>query len=143
MIAVDTNILVYAVRQESPQHRAAVKLLAELADGQRPWGLPWPCIYEFVRIVTHPRIFSAPIPLPNAVEIIEALLDSPSVVPLGDGLTHRGHFRAMVLGGAASGNRVHDAHIAALAVEHGVDELLTADRDFARFPTLRARNPFA
>jgi toxin-antitoxin system PIN domain toxin len=125
-----------------PHHRAAAKLLSELAEDDRSWGLPWPCLYEFVKIVTHPGIFSAPTPLNEAVELAEAFLDSPSVVPMGNGPTHRAHFREMLLRGAASGNRAHDAHIAALALEHGVSEILTADRDFARFPYVRARNPF-
>jgi toxin-antitoxin system PIN domain toxin len=143
MIAVDTNILVYATRAEAPHHLKAQRLLTDLAEGDVPWALPWPCIYEFVKVVTHPRVFNEPTPLNEAVEIVEALLDSPSVVALGNGPTHRSHLRIMVLGGSATGNLAHDAHIAALAIEHGVDEILTADRDLARFPHLRVRNPFA
>ena len=77
-----------------------------------------------------------------ALESLESLLDSPSLVLLGEGPVHRSHLRRLVLEGEVIGNLVHDAHIAALLVEHGVDELLTADRDFARFSAVRTRNPF-
>ncbi len=143
MIAIDTNVLVYARRSELPHHRKARALLLELAEGDSPWALPWPCAYEFLKTVTHPRIFLRPTTLEEAVDDLESLLDSPSLVMLGQGPGHRRQLHRMVLGGAAVGAAVHDAHIAALALEHGVTELLTADRDFARFPGLRVRNPFA
>jgi toxin-antitoxin system PIN domain toxin len=142
MVALDTNILVYAARKETPNHAAALKLLRGLAEGTTPWAIPWPCLYEFLKVVTHPAIFRAPTPLDEAVDDAEALLDSPTLSMLGQGPSHRGHLRRMVLGAGAAGNRVHDAHVAALVLEHGVTELLTADRDFARFPGVRARNPF-
>ena len=142
MIAVDTNILVYAVRSETRHHHKAHDLLSALAAGEAPWAMPWPCAYEFLKTITHPRIFHPPTPLEEAVEDLESLFDSPSLVMLGQGSAHRTHLRRAVLGGAAIGAVVHDAHIAALALEHGVTELLTADRDFSRFPGLRVRNPF-
>lgn len=142
MIALDTNILVYARRQEAPHHREALRLLTELAEGAAPWALPWPCVYEFLRVVTHHRLFQPPTPLEAALEDLESLLDSPSLTLLGEGPSHTAHFRETVLAGDAVGNLVHDAHIAALLREHGVRELLTLDRDFARFPGLRVRNPF-
>lgn len=142
MIAVDTNILVYARRSELPHHLPAVRLLGELAEGDAPWAIPWPCVYELLKTVTHSRIFLRPTDLATAVEDVENLLDSPTLVMLGHGRAHSGHLRRMVLGGAAVGSTVHDAQIAALALEHGVTELLTVDRDFSRFPGLRTRNPF-
>lgn len=143
MIALDTNLLVYARREELPQHPRAVEILRELAGGQRPWALAWPCVYEFLRVVTHPRVFTPPTDLHVAVEDLESLLACPSLRLLGEGPTHAAHLRRMVLGGDASGNLAHDAHIAALVREHGVDELWTLDRDFARFPGIRTRNPLA
>ena len=142
MIALDTSVLVYARREEAPFHEKASNLLRALAEGGKPWALPWPCVYEFLRIVTHPRVFDPPTALADALEGLESLLDSPSLVLLGEGPMHRSHMSHMASAGAVAGNLAHDAHIAALAREHGVAELWTADRDFARFPGLTVRNPF-
>jgi len=142
VIALDTNILVYARRRESPHHAAALKLLTGLAEGDEPWALPWPCIYEFLRVVTHRRVFDPPTPLEAALEDIESLLESPSLILLGEGPSHAAQMGRAISSGQAAGNLVHDAHIAALAIEHGVRELWTTDRDFARFPNLASRNPF-
>jgi toxin-antitoxin system PIN domain toxin len=142
VIAIDTNILVYARREESAHHGAAARLLRGLAEGERPWALPWPCIYEFLRVVTHPRVFDPPTDLEAALVDLESLLDSPALVLLGEGPAHPSHLRRVVRAGRAVGNLVHDAHIAALALEHGVRELWTTDGDFSRFPGLRVRNPF-
>lgn len=142
MIALDTNILVYARRREVPQHKTAATLLKELAEGEAPWALPWPCVYEFLRVVTHPRVFDPPSPLEDTLEDLASLLESPSLVLLGEGPSHPAHMRRLVAAARATGNLAHDAHIAALAVEHGVREFWTTDRDFDRFAGLRCRNPF-
>jgi len=142
VIALDTNILVYARRREAAHHAQAARLLKELAEGEEPWAIPWPCVYEFLRVVTHPRVFDPPTELAAALEDLESLLGSPSLVLLGEGPGHPAHMRQAVRGGEARGNLAHDAHIAALVLEHGVQELWTTDRDFARFPGVRARNPF-
>lgn len=143
MIAVDTNVLVYARREEAPFHAQARRLLTGLAEGDAPWALPWPCIYEFLRVVTHPRVFQPPTDLDAALEDLESLFESPTLALLGEGPGHPSHLRRAVESGRATGNLVHDAHIAALLVEHGVREFWTADRDFARFPGLVVRDPFA
>jgi len=143
VIALDTNILVYARRRESKHHRAAQTLLARLAGGREPWALPWPCIYEFLRVVTHPRVFDPPSDLDTVLEDLASLLDSPSLELLGEGSNHADHLFQQVGAGQASGNLAHDAHIAALVREHGVRELWTTDRDFSRFPEIRTRNPFS
>lgn len=142
MIALDTNILVYARRQESIHHTAARKILGALADGDEPWGLPWPCVYEFLRVVTHPRVFSPPTRLQAALDGLASLLESSSIRMLGESQNHFMHLARTASLGEARGNLVHDAHIAALCLENGVTALWTADRDFARFPGLRIRNPF-
>ena len=116
-------------------------MLEGLATGDEPWALPWPCVYEFLQVITHPRVFDPPTDLDHALEDLESLLASPSLVMLGEGPAHAGHMRRMVDGGRTTGNLVHDAHIAALALEHGARETWTLDRDFARFPGLRTRNP--
>jgi toxin-antitoxin system PIN domain toxin len=141
LIALDTNILVYARREELPGHEKAYALLAELAEGSAPWALPWPCVYEFLRVITHARVFEPPTDLDAALEDLQSLLASPSLVLLGPGPAHPSHMVRAVEEGRASGNLVHDAHIAALLVEHGVRELWTLDRDFTRFGGIRIVDP--
>ena len=142
MIALDTNILVQARREELDHHGAAGRLLRELAEGDEPWSIPWPAVYEFLRVVTHPRVFDPPTRLETALEDLESLFASPSLVLLGESGSHAGHMRRAVADGEARGNLAHDAHIAALCLEHGVHELWTMDRDFGRFSGLECRNPF-
>lgn len=142
MIALDTNILVYARREEAPHHASAKRLLRQLAEGDQPWALPWPCVYEFLRVVTHPRVFDPPTDIAAALEDLTILLDSPSLMLLGEGPMHIGHLIHTVRGGRAAGNLIHDAHIAALIREHGIEQLLTVDRDFSRFPGLQVKDPF-
>jgi hypothetical protein len=142
LIALDTNILVYARREETNHHGAAVGLLRQLAEGPAPWAIPWPCVYEFLRVVTHPRVFDPPTDPDAAIEDLERLFESPTLHLLGEGPLHPAQMYEAVRGGRATGNLVHDAHIAALVREHGVREIWTTDRDFARFPGVRTRNPF-
>jgi toxin-antitoxin system PIN domain toxin len=117
-------------------------LLTACAEGAAPWALPWPCVYEFLRVVTHPRVFHPPVPADRAVRDVRAILASPSLVLLSETDRHIEVAAQMLEQSGASGNLIHDAHIAALCIEHGVSELLTADRDFSRFPALTVRNPF-
>jgi len=142
VIALDTNILVFARRAEAPHHREALALLRRLASGNEPWALTWVSIYEFLRVVTHPRVFSPPTAIEAAIEGVEALLDSPSLQMLGEGPEHGIRMRRTLLDGMVSGNLVHDGHIAALLLEHGITEFWTADRDFRRFRGIRAVDPF-
>lgn len=142
MIAVDTNILVYARRTEAPYHERSKRIIEGLALGDRTWALAWPCIYEFVRVVTHPRVFNPPSDLNAVLRDLDSLLHAPSLVLLGEGPSHFSMMRRILTQSRATGNLVHDAHIAALVLEHGVEELITADRDFTRFPGLRVTFPF-
>ncbi len=143
MQAVDTNVLVYAVMASTDQHRRAAERLRDLAEGPAPWAIPWPCVYEFLRIVTHPRVFHPPMPSSDALDAIEAVLRSPSLVLLSETERHAEVMASVLRQSRAAGNLVHDAHIAALCLEHGVRELLSGDRDFSRFSGLRVLNPFA
>jgi toxin-antitoxin system PIN domain toxin len=141
VIALDTNLLVYAHREDSPWHTMAAACVAALAEGRAGWALPWPCLHEFLAIVTHSRIYNPPTPLARALDQIDAWLESPSVVLLGEEHTYWATLRPLVIAGRATGPLVHDARVAALCRLHGVSELWTADRDFSRFPDLRVRNP--
>lgn len=141
MIAVDTNILVFAHREDSPWHAAADSCVAGLAEGRSPWAIPWPCVHEFLAIVTHPRIYDPPTPLPIALDQVGAWLDAPGLVLLSESGGYWSELRGLLAAGQVTGGRVHDARVAALCRHNGVDELWTADRDFSRFPGLNAHNP--
>jgi hypothetical protein len=143
VIAVDTNVLVYAHRPDSPFHDAAAAALTALAEGRETWAIPWPCIHEFLAIVTRVRIFDPPTPMPAALDQVAAWLESPSLVLLAEDGTYWARFAALVSDAGITGSRVHDARIAALCRTHGVHELWTADRDFGRFRDLVVRNPLA
>ena len=141
MIAVDTNLLVYAHREDSSWHEAAYRKIAGLAEGRAPWAIPWPCVHEFIAIVTHPRIYSPPTPLTAAIDQAEAWMESPSLVLLAETEGYWSELRSVLEQGRIAGPQVHDARVAAICRDHGVRELWTVDRDFGRFPTLNVRNP--
>ena len=141
MIAVDTNILVYAHRGEMPFHAAATRHLTALAESISPWAIPWACVHEFYNIVTHPRVFRPPSTAPQAVAQISHWLETPSLVLLHEGAAHWAMLQTLIRSARIVGGQVHDARIAAICVEHGVRELWSADRDFSRFPALKVRNP--
>ena len=143
MRAVDTNVLVHAEIVGSEHHPAARRALETLADGPTPWAIPWPCVYEFLRLVTHPRIFHPPVPMERALADLSASLAAPSLVLLAETPRHAAVMASLLRASGAAGNLVHDAHIAALCLEHGVTELMTGDRDFLRFAPLKVVNPFA
>ncbi|NVO14253.1 MAG: PIN domain-containing protein [Rhodoplanes sp.] len=133
MIAVDTNILVYAHREDSPFHGPAERCLRSLAEGSQRWAIPWPCLHEFLAIVTHPRIYDPPTPITAAVDQVDAWFESPTLVVLGETERHWFALRALVTERRIVGARVHDARILALCRQHAVRELWSADRDFKQF----------
>jgi toxin-antitoxin system PIN domain toxin len=141
VIAVDTNILVYAHREDSHWHDVAYAKVARLAEDRAPWAIPWPCLHEFLAIVTHPRIYSPPTPLPAAIDQVEAWLESPSLAMLAEPDAYWPQLRAAVEAGRIAGPLVQDARVAVLCAVHGVKQLWTADRDFSRFPGLTVFNP--
>ena len=141
MIAVDSNIRVFAHRRDSPWYSAAFEQVRILAEGATPWALPWPCIYEYFGVVTHARIYTPPSSVAEALAQIDVWLDSPSCVLLSEASEYWTTLRRILAGGHIRGGQVHDAKIAALCVLHGVTELWSADRDFSRFPSLKTRNP--
>lgn len=141
MKAVDTNILVYAHRPESPHYEAALSLINGLANGSAPWIIPWPCVHEFISVVTNPRIYKPPHPLETALGALATLRTSPSLHFIAEGPTHFDILSGIALKGQVRGPRIHDARIAALCIAHGVTTLYSADRDFSAFPSLKTVNP--
>lgn len=141
MIAVDTNILVYAHRRDSQFHAQANKAVVELAEARPAWAIPWPCIHEFLAVVTSGRVFQSPTPIPVALDQVDAWIDSPSLVLLSESESHWPELRTLVAAGQIGGPRVYDARIAALCRQHGVHELWSTDRDFSRFANLNVSNP--
>jgi toxin-antitoxin system PIN domain toxin len=141
VIAVDTNLLVYAHRAESEWHAPALSSLVALAEGRSQWAIPWPCLHEFLAIVTHPRIYAPPSPRETALASLAAWLGCQGCVPIGEG---PGYFRALarlVSKGRVVGGLIHDARVAAICLHNGISVLWTADRDFSRFPELKTLNP--
>jgi toxin-antitoxin system PIN domain toxin len=141
VISVDTNILVYAHRTDAPFHDIAARRLRALAEGRAVWAIAWPCLHEFLAVVTHPRIFDPPTPLTIALDTVEQWLEAPSLALLGETELHWPELRRLVVTAKVSGPRVHDARVAAICRQHGVSELWSVDRDFARFPELKVVNP--
>lgn len=144
MIAVDTNVLVYAHRRESRVHEAARNILRALAEGDRPWAIPWPCCYEFLSVVTNRRIWRGAQSTPDqAWSQLRAWTDSPANRLLGETSDFLDLLERLVQRPRVRGPVVHDARVAAVCLAHGIEELLTRDRDFRLFPELKTRNPFA
>ena len=144
MIAVDTNVLVYAHRREAEVGDLAHATIQELAEGDRPWAIPWPCCYEFLSVVTNRRIWRDAATTPErAWEQFSAWMASPSNRMIGETEAFGDLLRRFVLRPHVVGGVVHDARIAAICVAHGVEALLTRDRDFSLFRELPVRDPFA
>jgi hypothetical protein len=141
MIAVDTNILIYAHREESPWYETAYAVLERLVEDRSDWAIPWPSIHEFLAIVTHPRIYDPPSTRDQALQQVDEWLGSPVVQLLSESTDHWSRLKQLITIGQISGPKTHDAKIAALCLGHGVAELWTVDRDFSRFPDLTCRNP--
>ncbi|CAN5332482.1 type II toxin-antitoxin system VapC family toxin [soil metagenome] len=143
MLAVDTNVLVYAHRREAREHAAARALVTQLAEGRRPWAIPWPCVYEFFGVVTHPRIWKdAASTAEQAWTQLGVWQASPTLELIGE---PRGFFEVLgefLARPRVRGPIVHDARIAALCAAHGIETLLTRDRDFSLFPELHTEDPF-
>ena len=140
MILVDANLLVYAHVSSSPQHAAAHRWLDERLNGSAQVGLPWPSLLAFVRLVCNPRIFTSPLAIGAAWKQVESWLDVPVVwIPTATE-RHRAILGRLLTGAGFRPNLVPDAHLSALAIEHGLT-LCSTDGDFARFSELRWENP--
>ena len=141
MIAVDTNLLVFAHRGNARDHQAALTVLQPVFEGDSPWALPWPCVHEFISIATNPGIYKPASTLSEALGYLDSLMTSPQLHLLAESPGYFEKLRELALAAKLSGPRIHDARIAALCLHHGVRELWTADRDFSMFPKLKTRNP--
>jgi toxin-antitoxin system PIN domain toxin len=141
VIAVDTNLLVYAHRGDSPFHESAAKHVKRLAEGRAAWAIPWPCIHEFLAIVTHRKIYQPPTPMEQAVDQVEAWRESPNLQFIGELGGYWDKLKTALLKGNVSGTMTHDARIATICRQHEVAVLWSADRDFSRFSGIKIVNP--
>ncbi|MBM3837768.1 MAG: type II toxin-antitoxin system VapC family toxin [Verrucomicrobia bacterium] len=141
MIAVDSNLLIYAHKQGSPFHAAAAEAVDSLRHQAAPWAIPWPCIHEFIGIVTHPGIYKPASTLLQALSFVDSLLASPHLHLLAESPGYFDKLREIASAARLKGPRIHDARVAALCLHHGVRELWSADRDFSGFLQLKVRNP--
>lgn len=140
MILVDANILLYAEDQTSPRHEKARMWWDAQLSGDKPVCLCWTVLSAFIRIGTNPRVFEQPLSLDQAVARVQSWMEQPCTRLVNPTEHHWTVFQKMLLKGQASANLVTDAHLAALAVEHGC-ELISTDADFSRFPGIKWRNP--
>lgn len=144
MVAVDTNVLVYAHRREAREHERAREVLRGLAGGSDPWAIPWPCVYEFFSVVTNARIWKDAASTPNeAWRQLDAWFASPTLRLIGETDGFIELLEKIALRPRVRGAIIHDARIAAICLAHGVDSLWTRDRDFSLFPELGLTDPFA
>lgn len=142
MILLDANILLYAYDRESPRHDAARRWVEAVLSGDEAVGFPLVTLIAFVRIATHPAVYRRPLTPARAVEIVSSWLARPNVSVAAPSERHWAILADTLERGQARGPLVVDAHLAALAIEHGAT-LASTDRDFARFPGLRFRDPLA
>ena len=143
MIAVDTNLLVYAHRADAQFHAKARRLIESLAQGAGSWAIPWPCVHEFIAIVTNARIFKTPTTMRLALEELRGLAGLPNMAFLAEGEGYLEHLEPVAISAGIQGGAIHDARVAAICLYHGVSELWSTDRDFSRYPSLKTRNPLA
>ena len=142
MILIDANLLIYAIDTDSQSHRKARRWLEKTLSETRQVGLPWIVVLAFLRITTHPRIMRNPLSPEKALVYVESFLEQPVVRPVGPGRNHWQILQNLLRSTGTAGNLTSDAHIAALALEHGYS-VFSADNDFKRFPGITHVNPLA
>jgi len=139
---VDTNVLLYAVNRDCPEHEAARRALEAWLAGAVPFCLGWNVLYEFLRVATHPRVFRRPLSAADALRFLDAVVAPDHVTVLVPTERHGELLAATVKElGRPAGNLFHDVHTAVLLREHGVPEIMTADADFRQFGFLRVTDP--
>jgi uncharacterized protein len=140
MILLDANLLIYAVNEDAPLHRKAKRWLESALSGQETVGFPWNALLAFLRLSTRPGLFRNPLPVVTALDVVDAWLNQKASTIVHPGPRHRGLLRELLSPMGTGGNLTSDAHLAAIAIEHGA-ELCSSDTDFARFQGLKWRNP--
>jgi uncharacterized protein len=141
-ILVDANLVIWAHHRQMPEHQAARSWWAETLSETPLVGIPWPTILAFIRLSTHPRVLERPVALEAAWDVVDGWLKRPNVRCPVPTERHGALLAELLLNARAIGNHAPDAHLAALAIEWGL-ELVSADGDFARYRGLRWRNPLA
>ena len=142
MILIDLNLLIYAVNEDAPQHLPAKAWLEQVLGGTETVALPWTVLLSFLRITTRAGIFLKPLLPQVAFELVEGWLGQSPVTTVEPTAQHFRVLRDLLLPLGTAGNLTADAHLAALAIEHGA-VLCSSDNDFSRFPRLRWRNPLS
>jgi hypothetical protein len=142
VVSPDVNVLVYAFREELPEHPPCRGWLESVVQADAAFGVSDLVLSGFVRVVTHPRIFDPPAPLDSALDFVDVLRTRPNCITLQPGPRHWGIFERLCRETRAKGNLVADAYLAALAIEAGA-EWVTTDRDYRSFSGLRIRDPLA
>jgi toxin-antitoxin system PIN domain toxin len=144
MFVVDTNVLIYAANPDSLEHSRCRALLEQWRTGAAPWYTTWTILYEFIRVVTHPRVFPQPLPAEDALTFVEGVLHSPGHRVLVESESHV-HIARDLLDDVPDlrGNLTHDFHTAVLMREHGVSRIYTRDSDFYRFGWVEVIDPLA
>jgi uncharacterized protein len=140
VVVVDANVLLYAVDEASTHHVQAQSWLDGVLGGAEAVGLAWVALLAFIRLGTSGSVFPAPMTADEALEQVDAWLAAPAAVVVQPTARHASLLRGLLGGSGTAGNLTSDAHLAALALEHGAD-IVSYDRDFARFPGVRHRLP--
>lgn len=140
MIVVDANLLIYAVNRDAPMHRRAKSWLTSVISGPETVGFSWSVLLAFIRLTTRPGLFRNPLSVADAFDLVASWLDQPSATVVQAGPRHLTILRDLLAPLGAGGNLTSDAHLAAVAIEHGA-ELCSSDNDFARFQGLKWSNP--
>lgn len=140
MKIVDINLLIYAINKDTPHHSKAKKWLEDCLSSDEPFGFAWIVILGFLRIVTNGRIMPSPLTSEVAIETIEDWLQQPPSVPIVPSHQHWSILKELLMPLGTAANLTSDAHLAALAIEHGA-RLYSTDNDFSRFQSLRWTNP--
>ncbi|HZQ63936.1 MAG TPA: type II toxin-antitoxin system VapC family toxin [Gaiellaceae bacterium] len=140
MLLVDANVLLYAVNEDAPHHEKARNWLDEALGSDEPVGFAWVVLLAFLRLATNPSLFPHPLTPAQSTDVVEGWLGRPASLVLQPGERHLSLLRGLLAESGTAANLVNDAHLAALALEHGA-EIVSFDRDFERFAGVRSRLP--